>query len=298
MSKIKAALVALMLGSSAAAMASPAVSFSASAGVSFTAATQASFDATVRDHRIPTAYPMPVRNQSWVSLGSMSLRRGRATITPSLANITALRLQAEYGMSRISSVQLRFRDGAMQTIAVNRVLTTNAPIDLGIVNHRGGIASITMLGTGRNATVDVFAKGYAAELPPVYQPPQPPVYQPPQPPVYQPPVYQGLALGSGMSFLGTDGRRFLEVGADKGTFSKLHLEGDSGTTYIEMVKISFANGQEQMLTSVDQTLACEQSIDIPLDGHGQNAVLQVTVWTNDSGRAITTSTGTFKASLL
>jgi hypothetical protein len=290
MSKIKTALVTLLLGSSAA-MASP--SFTISADASFNIA-----QPHVRDHR--PAYPMPTPAESWMSLGSVSLQRGRATLRPTLSDISELRLQATNGWTRIANVQIRFRDGAMQNLPVNQWLSTRSPIELDLAAHRGGVSSITLLGTGRYSSVQVFANGYAAELPPVYQPPvyQPPVYQPPQPPVYQPPVYHGLELGSGMSFLGTDGRRFLEVGADKGTFRTLHLQGDSGTTYIQMVKISFANGQDQMLTSVDQTLGCEQSIDIPLDGHGNNRILMVTVWTNDSGRAITSSTGTFKASLL
>ncbi len=295
MSKIKAVLVTLMLGSSSAAMADSAVSFTAQANLAF--GTRVSAPIT-RDHRTDQAYQMPgSRYTSWISLGSpLSLSAGVSTVRPSLTNITELRLQASSGMSYVRTVQIRFRDDSVQNINLNQWITSNdRMINVSLKANRYGVDSITVRGSAaRNAKYQMFAQGTAvAEVPP-------PVYQPPvyQPPVYQPPIYQGLSIGSGMSFLGTDGRRFMSVGADKGTFRTLRLQGESGSTFVQMVKVSFTNGTEQFLGAVHQTLGRGQSIDIPLDGNGKNSILQVTVWTADSGMPITTATGTFNASLL
>lgn len=181
MSKIKAALITLMLGSSSAAMASPSLSFSANAQVSFGTSVSAPI---VRDHRSepappPAAYPMPVNQwTSWISLGApLSLSDGRDVVRPSLANmnITQLRLQATVGMSYVQKVQIRFKDGTLQNLTLNKWLTTKAPmINLDLqANHRG-IDSITVLGTAaaRNASYQLFAQGSrTVELPHPAQPP-------------------------------------------------------------------------------------------------------------------------------
>jgi hypothetical protein len=303
MSKLKAALFTLILGSSSVAMADSSVAFSAGAkfsfGTGFGTAFGNSFVAPpiVRDHRPPT-YPMPPQRIEWVSLGSQSLERGRTLIRPSVSNIDALRLQATSGWSYVRRVQIRYANGSEQRLEVNRWLT-RAPFELALANDRRSISSITVIGSvwGYGAKYTVSAKTTRR-----IEPPMPPVVQPPvvypQPPVHPlPPVYRGYELGSGMSFLNTYGRRDLNVGADKGTFRTLHLEGETGSTYIQMVKISFANGKEQNLFAVNKMLSRGESLDLQLDGNGTYGVVHVLLWTTNDARPITTSTGTFKASL-
>lgn len=292
MLKIKAALISLVLGSSSVALASPSLSLTANAEASF------SFGPTVRDHRtVPSSYTMPRPHMSWIALSApMSLRNSSVTIRPELARISQLRLQASRGMTYVRRVDIRFRDGASQSLQVNRWLTSS--IDLAVRNGRR-VDSITVIGfSGRGAMHQLWANGSRIEpLPPVYQPPvaQPPVYQPP---VYQPPVYHGFNLGQDMSFAGTDGRRILNVGADKGTFNTLRLQGATGSTYIQLVKIEFTDGSEQLLSGVQKTLLPGQIHDIALDGFSARTVNRVWVSTNFDGAAVVHSTGTFNASLL
>jgi hypothetical protein len=294
MLKIKAALISLVLGSSSIALASPGVTFSANADASF------SFGPTVRDHRIATSYTMPARPQTaWIALSApMSLRSGSAVIRPELARISQLRLQASRGMTYVRRLDLRFRDGTYQSLQVNQWLTLASSIDLKVRDNRR-IDSITVIGmSGRGASHQLFANGSRVEMPqpPVYQPPvyQPPVYQPP---VYQPPVYQGFKLGEDMSFAGTDGRRIFQVGAEKGAFNTLRLQGATGSTFIKLVKIDFMDGSEQALMALNKTLLAGQIHDIALDGFDARTVNRVWVYTND-GTAVAYSTGTFSASLL
>lgn len=292
MLNIKATLVALVLGSSSVALASPSVTFTADAQAAF------SFGPQVRDHRTPS-YSMPSRqNLAWIELSNAtSLRSGRAVIRPELSNLSQLRLQATRGMTYVNRVEVRFRNGTTQTLTLNRWLTTS--IDLTIRNNTNIVDSITLVGSAnRSARVQMFGMGSR-----VVEVPQPPVYQPPvyQPPVYQPPVVQpsyGLNLGQDMSFMNTDGRRFMDIGADKGAYNTLRLQGASGTTYVQMVQIDFVDGTQQFLGAVNKTLYAGQSYDIALDGYDARTVRRVTVWTDSSGRVIESSTGTFNASLL
>ena len=290
MLNIKAALVALVLGSSSAAMASPSVTFTATAQAGW------STGPDVRDHR---AYSMPTRT-SWVQLSApATLRSGSSIIRPQLSTISQLRLQANRGMTYVQRVDLRFRDGTYQSLTVNRWLSVASSIDLSVRNNRKLVDTVTVIGSSnRNASYQLFGQGSNLEAP-VYQPPTQPVSYPPvyQPPVYQPPYY-GMSLGSDMSFLNTDGRRFLDVGADKGSFNTLRLQGASGSTYVQMVQIDFTDGTQQFLGAVNKTLLPGQSFDIDLDGYNARSILRVTVWTDSSGHAIQNSTGTFNASLL
>jgi hypothetical protein len=177
MSKIKAALITLMLGSSTAAMASPSLSFSANAQVSF----GASSGPVIRDHRtipapapIPAARPMP--STTWISVGSqLHLANGRDIVKPQLGTYSQVRLQASSGMSFIQTVTVKFTDGATQKVTFNQwLMNRNAMLNLDLqANHRA-IESITVKGSaaGRNASYDVFVQGSrVVQLPyPVYQP--------------------------------------------------------------------------------------------------------------------------------
>jgi len=297
MSKITAALVTALLGSSTAAMASPSVSFTASAQVNL----GTSFSGPiVRDHR-DAPMPAPVyepavyqpgysapANQwtSWISLGApLSLADGRDVIRPSIANtsITQLRLQATTGMSYVQRVQVRFKDGSIQTLNLNQWLTTRNPlVDLSLQANRFGIDSITVLGSTqtRGASYQAFVQGSRSfEQPRPYPMPQPR----PQP----------VMLADDLSFANTVGFRNFTVGAEKGPFSKIEISATHGTTLIKKVYIQFANGQEQTINDVDANLRAGQSVDITLDGHGANGIKQMVVWTNENYQTINYATGEF-----
>lgn len=292
MLKIKAALVSLVLGTSSVALASPGVTFTANANAAF------SFGPEIRDHRAPTAYPMPAQT-SWIQLSApASLRNGRAVIRPELARISQLRLQASRGFTYVQRVELRFRDGTYQTLPVNRWMTVASSIDLSV--RRGVVDSITIVGSSsRNSTYQLLAQGSRVERP---QPPidQPPIYQP-QPPIYQAPPVQASAaftLGQNMSFAGTNGSRVMMVGAIKGAFNTLRLEGAGTGAFIKMVQIDFADGTHQVASEVNKNLAPAEIFDIALDGYSPRSVLDVVVWTNDGGHMIYGSTSALSAALL
>ena len=295
MLKLKAALVSLVLGSSSVALASPSVTFTANAYGSF------SFGPEIRDHRTQAPYGMP-SHTSWVQLSApASLRNGYAVIRPELSRISQLRLQASRGMTYVSRVDLRFRDGSYQTLQVNRWLTVASSIDLSV--RRGArVDSITVVGSSnRNATYLLLANGTRIEQPqpPVYQP-QPPIYQP-QPPVYQPqPVHASPAftLGQNMTFAGTNGTRVMMAGAIKGAFNTLRLEGAGSGAFIKMVQIDFSDGTTQYQSEINKHLAPTVIHDIALDGLNPRYVERVIVWTQDTGHMMYGSTSALSAALL
>jgi hypothetical protein len=149
MSKLKAALLSLLIGTSSVAIAAPTLSFDM--------------------HRDEQA-PMPVNQwTSWISLGApMSLLDGKDVIRPAAnLNITQVRLQASNGLSYVQKVTVKFHDGSRQTFALNRWLTTRAPmLQLDLAATHRGVDSITVLGTttGPNASYEVFAQGAAARV--------------------------------------------------------------------------------------------------------------------------------------
>jgi hypothetical protein len=303
MSKIKAALITAVLASSTAAMASPSLSFSASARVNLGASISGPI---VRDHRGDSwssqpANPMP--STTWISLAApLRLANGRDVIRPQLGTYSQVRLQSESGMTYIQKVTVRFNDGTVQTKTFNQWLTNrNAMLQFDLPAYHRPIDSITVQGTatGRGASYEVFAQGsHTISLP------RPPVptdgyhvgggYLPEPAPYVRP-----VSLGIDMSFLGTDGRRFFDnVGDQSLGKHTLRLQGDQGQTFIQMVKVTFTNGQEQFLSSVDKTLLPGQIVDLPLDGDGALRIQQICVWTSDNGQRVTADAGTFNASLL
>jgi hypothetical protein len=175
MSKIKAAILTAILGTSSAAMASPTVSFNANAQFSFGTHRPAP---VIRDHGQSSmpAYAMPsTRATSQVALANyLSLSTGRDVLRPeSNLRASALTLRANMGMAYIQKVTVRFHDGSTQVLNLNQWMTTRKPaIELALRNNRR-IDSIVIVGTpsGR-ASYSVFAQNERAELP------RPPVHQP------------------------------------------------------------------------------------------------------------------------
>ena len=298
MSKFKALITALVLGSSSAAMAAPSVSFSAEAS-------WGTVSPTVRDHRdqrTVTTYPAfeaptsRFARGTWISLAEpMNSRRGQSVIDiDSRAKLNQIRLQSASGASYIGTVTIRFVGGASQVITLNQWLDARNPMAQFNLNRTTQVDSILISGARnrRGGTYQVF--GYAASTRPT-----PPIYQPERPPVYQPPVYQppGLVLATNMTFQNTDGRKFLTVGAEKGAYSTLRLQGNSGATFIEQVVVEFTNGQTQLMSNVDRTLFAGQIVDLRLDGAGRNSIKRIVVYNNENG-VPSSNAGEFTATLL
>ena len=290
MSKMKALITMLVLGSSSAAMAAPSVSFDASAHASW--GTPA---ANVRDHRTTTTSYQPAPSyarSSWISLAQPMT--GTVTVrleTRSLIN--QIRIQSARGSSYISNVVVRFEDGSRQVLTLNRWIDTRNPILQFNLNRTGRVSQLVISASahGRRSSYQLF--GYATRE---TERPMRPTYQP-QPPVYQPPVYQpqGVLLADTVSFAHTDGRRLIDVGASKGPFGTVRFQGVSGTVYIKMIHITFTNGQEQMLGAVNQTLRAGEVFDLKLDGAGRNQIQRISLWTTTDGQPITQATGEFTA---
>lgn len=283
MSKIKALITTLVLGSSSVAMASP--SFSLSAGAEWSFGNRTSSGPVIRDHRTTT----------WTALSQpVSAMYGRTTIRlHNTAAFSTLKLQGVAGAAYVDNIILELANGRRQVIEVDRWIDSRSPVQLNVKNNRQ-ISSVTINGSAnRRASYQLF--GHAQY--PMYETPvsNPPVYQPPvyQPPVYQPPVYQGVLLGSGLDFAHSDGREFITVGAQKGSFEAIRIMGTSGTTFVKMVQIDFADGTSQFLSAINRELRAGQSFDLELDGHTRRAIARVTVWMKEDGHQVDYATGEF-----
>lgn len=164
MSKIKALITTLVLGTSSIAMADSSVAYKTTASA-------------VRDHRhevtripAPTMFRAPYR-PAWVALSSPTmLHDGRNAIklaTPS--RYSQLRLQATAGRSYISSVVVRFADGTRQVIAVNKSLDARSPMLSLPISSRASVSRVVIKGsTHRRASVQLFGtrafRGYGQRV--------------------------------------------------------------------------------------------------------------------------------------
>jgi hypothetical protein len=284
MSKLKAALITMFLGSSTAAMAAPTVSFSANAQVSW----GTSFGPTVRDHRsdpAPAPYVMPPSRQTWITVASsLSMASGQSTVRFDRNNqVSAIRLTAQSGYSYVGKVKVRFLDGATQTITLNQWLPASG-LQLSLNANRRGVDSMVLTGStsGRRSLFSVSAMSSRTELP------RPPVYTPP---IYNPgyPQIQEQApvmLSSELTFANTTGYREIYVTENAGIFTKLRLQDHGGAMPLAKVIINFTNGQIQTVDNIDHTYSPGEFIDIRLDSRGAGKISKVYVFTNDTNTPI------------
>lgn len=105
------------------------------------------------------------------------------------------------------------------------------------------------------------------DVPVVYSPP---IWQP------KPPVLRSVMLADDLAFTG-EGRRFITVGAQAGTFGKLEIKGSYGRTFIKQVYVQFANGQEQVVRDLDRTLGRNECLTVDLDGN-RRAIKRIVVY--------------------
>ena len=306
MSKIKALIATLVLGSSSVAMADSGLSFNASTEARWSFGTRPVVPAVqpaptasiIRDHRtnesfVPSRYRAP-----WIALSEpMTVHPGRNTIRlASPARYSQLRVQSTAGASYIGSVMVQYTDGTRQVLEVNKWLDTRAPTVSLAISDRASIDRIIVRGptstrgsTSMRGTFQLFGSAMYK------RPAEPQPYPQPQP---LPPVYQpaDIVLAHDLNFANTDGRRFITVGADKGRLGTLRISGIDGATYVQMVEVAFTDGSTQLMGMVNTNLARGQSVDLQLDGRGSKTVDRVVIWTSDKGQRIATATGQFSVS--
>lgn len=180
MSKIKAALITAILGTSATAMASPSVSWSADARFSFGTQRPAP---VVRDHtRAPMpdyampSYAMPsTRPTSYITLASyLDLSSGRDVLRLDSVRASALTLRANMGRAYIEKVNVRFQDGSAQVIQLDQWMSTRSPAIEIALRGRSRIDAIIIVGepSGR-ASYSVLARSEMMNRPPVFEQPAP-----------------------------------------------------------------------------------------------------------------------------
>jgi hypothetical protein len=299
MSKIKALITALVLGTSSLAAADTGLSFHASASWGSPAMTAP----VVRDHRTtPMTYRAPVApfaRGTWISLAEpMNLARGRTFIDlNSRAQLNQLRLQSTSGQAFVSTVTVNYVNGASQVVTLNQWIDSRNPLAQFNLNRTTQVDSILINGSRsrRGGKFQVF--GYASSTrptPPIYQPERPPVYQPPvyQPPVYQPPVYQpvvaapiSVPLANNMTLWGSYGSKEILVDTSARAFNTLRIIGNTGSSPMSHIIVSFTNGHQQMMP-INRTIIGGDKLDLTLDGAGRYAIARVTVYHNGTAELV------------
>lgn len=270
MSKIKALITVLVLGTSSVAMAAPALSFSAHAEWSAKTASAP----MIRDHRTQVTPYSYTSNASWRALSSSVFADSRNTIRLSTPmNLSWLKLQATAGTSFIDSMTIRFADGTRKIVRLGQSLNTRAPIQFAV--NGGAIASVTVNSSSRGS-YQLFGYGRVEQAPPVYQPP---VYNPPihNPPVYEPPVQAGTLLADNLAFEGSGGRRFITVGASAGAFSKVRIASSKGTVFLKELLIEYTDGTSQYIEGIEANLRPGEARDFNLDG-GRKTITRIVVY--------------------
>jgi hypothetical protein len=117
------------------------------------------------------------------------------------------------------------------------------------------------------------------ESPPIMRPTpvSAPVYH--SPPIMHPhwrPAARPVTLASNLAFA-RDGRTFITVGAQAGTFGKIALDAAGGRTFIKQIYVQFDNGQEQIVRNLDRTLVGNASLTLDLDGN-RRAIRRIVVY--------------------
>jgi len=137
--------------------------------------------------------------------------------------------------------------------------------------------SVTVSATVHGGYGSTIVRDHRYESPPIMRPPvvvqSPPIMRPGW---KLPPVYRSVTLANDTAFA-ADGRRFITVGAQAGTFSKIEISGAGGRTFIKQVYVQFDNGQEQAIRNVDRTLANGERVTLDLDGD-RRAIRRIVVY--------------------
>lgn len=274
MSKLKALITTLVLGSSSVAVADSTILH-----------TQRGWDHRDEHARGPDATQ---RARRWVALGLPVQAGGKDAIAikERVDDLAAVRVRATFGASYIYSLLVHFEDGSHERLALNRWVYAGAPVaEVKLPQRRGGVAQIDVTSwTGRaNAKIQLLGQQQRAQRP---LPPVPPPFE--TPPVYQPPA--GVVLGSSISFANTNGFRHLAVGAARGRFGTLRLEGVAGRTPIAKVRVDFIDGRSQTFANLGRVLTRGQTLDLTLEG--KRGIANVLVITDPELRPVGPTSGT------
>jgi hypothetical protein len=210
----------------------------------------------------------------WIALGEpLSLPRGRDVIRLGAASpFDQIRIQSTAGATYISHVVIRYRDGARQVVKVNRWISREQPMLQLEVNGTRPIDRLVVGGSpSRWSRYQVFGHGL--------------LVRDPQPPL------RGVTLATALNFAGTTGYKLVSVGAEKGRFGTLQLQGESGRIFVKRVEVQFTNGHSQTFAAVDRILYPGQVLNLPLDGNGAYAIRQLVIFTNDTLARVDHPTG-------
>lgn len=242
MSKIKAAIITAIIGTSSAAMASPTVSFNANARFSYGSQHSAPYSApysapVIRDHTQAPVYAMPsTRSTSWVSLANyLDLSSGRDVLRVDRnMRASALTLRANMGRAYVEKVVVRYEDGSKQVTEVDEWMTTRNPaIELDL-RGRSRIDSIIIVGSSSGrASYSVLAQSQMMNRPPVFE--QPSYNPPPTSTIYQ-------AEGSVNLSFATSHELTINVNRAVGAMGGIQFSGRQGSVYLDRMVLHFTNG--------------------------------------------------------
>jgi hypothetical protein len=193
-----------------------------------------------------------------------------------------LRFQNGSGATYVYAVTLVHENGSRERIDVGRWIYPAQPmIAVDVPDRRAGVNRIVVnTWTWFPSTYQLFAKHVErAALPP------PP---PPAPP-------QRLVIGKDVTFAKTAGYVQLPVGAAKGAFAKLHVEGVGPVTYLGTIYVTFANGKTQAF-AVDKPLRRNEDLVLDLSGD-RRQIRSVTLMAGDDLRYIGHASSRFSVDL-
>ncbi len=159
MSKIKALITMLVLGTSSVAMADSSVAFHQGTWGTPTPAP------VVRDHRGPLpAYQQPVRVRgTWISLSEpMKLARGRGVLDINARMpLNQIRLQSASGQAFISTITVQYVNGASQVVTLNQWIDARNPMAQFNLNRTAAVDAIYINGSRGQRAGKFQVFGYA-----------------------------------------------------------------------------------------------------------------------------------------
>lgn len=253
-------------------------------------------DFSLRDHRDGGWRRRP----QWMPISQMVTASRRTVINVDERNdeLRAIRLQNGSGATYIYSITLRYEDGHRENVAVGKWLYSGDPVlTFDIAQNHELDRIVINTWTSMRSTFQVMGqKARRIERPrdPIVQPlPTPP----PMPPIQTLPAY-GLVIGKDLTFAGTAGYVHLPVGAEKGNFHKVRLEGMGAGSLIGRVYVTFPTGLHQSF-EVNKVLYRGETIDFDLTGTGTQQITAITVMAGNADvRAQGQSASRFGVTLL
>ena len=237
------------------------------------------------------------RRPQWMPISQMVTATQRTVINVDERSdeLRAIRLQNGSGATYIYSITLRYEDGRRENINVGKWLYAGVPmLTFDLAQPKREVDRIVInTWTSVRSTFQVMGqKVRRLERPPIVHPTPPPM-----PPIYPLPAY-GLVIGKDLTFAGTAGYVHLGVGAEKGNFHKVRLEGMGSGAFIGRVYVTFPTGLHQSF-EVNKVISRGQTIDFDLTGTGTQQITAITVMAgNTDVRAQGQSTSRFGVTLL